>query len=127
MHANARNAASLVRAALGCDLFINTVPAAFNEAAVRAALRLRTHYPDMASHLEHDPFKAEQLKFHDRFERRGKLALINAGAAPGLTNVLEERRDTGPTTRGAGHSTMAAPAPRKGHGSIKAPFSENQT
>lgn len=86
--ANARKRLSLVRAARGCDLFVNTVPAAFNETAVEAALCLGVKYLDMASHLEQDPFKAEQLRFHERFERIGKLALINAGAAPGLTNVL---------------------------------------
>lgn len=86
--ANARRPDSLVRAARGCDLFVNTIPAAFNEAAIQAALRLRVRYLDMASHLEHDPFKAEQLRFHEQFERLGKLALINAGAAPGLTNLL---------------------------------------
>jgi len=86
--ANARNRVSIIRAARGCDLVVNTVPAAFNEAAIEAALRLRVDYLDMASHLEHDPFKAEQLRFHSEFERHGKLALINAGAAPGLTNVL---------------------------------------
>lgn len=86
--ANARKRLSLARAARGCDLFVNTVPAAFNEAAVEAALRLGVSYLDMASHLEHDPFKAEQLRFHEPFGRLGKLALINAGAAPGLTNVL---------------------------------------
>ncbi len=86
--ANARHRVSLIRAAQGCDLFVNTVPAAFNETAIQAALRLRVDYLDMASHLEHDPFKAEQLRFHKEFERHGRLALINAGAAPGLTNVL---------------------------------------
>jgi len=86
--ANARRPDSLIRAARGCDLLVNTVPAAFNEAAVQAALRLRVNYLDMASHLERDPFKAEQLLFHEQFARLGRLALINAGAAPGLTNVL---------------------------------------
>jgi len=88
VRANARNRPSLVRAGRGCDLLVNTVPAAFNEAAVEAALHLGVGYLDMASHLDPDPFKAEQLRFDGRFKRRGKLALINAGAAPGLTNVL---------------------------------------
>jgi saccharopine dehydrogenase (NAD+, L-lysine forming) len=86
--ANARRLDSLVRAARGCDLLVNTIPAAFNEAALQAALRLRARYLDMASHMENDPFKAEQLRFHEQFMRLGTLALINAGAAPGLTNVL---------------------------------------
>jgi len=89
--AQARNRRSLIRAAQGCDLLVNTVPAALNEAAIQAALRLGVSYLDLASHLEPDPFRAEQLRFDAPFKRRGKLALINAGAAPGLTNLLVAR------------------------------------
>lgn len=88
VRANALNPISVSRAARGCDLLVNTIPAALNEAAMQAALCLRVSYLDMASHLERNPFKAEQLCFHEHFEHHGKLALINAGAAPGLTNVL---------------------------------------
>ncbi|MBE7499056.1 MAG: saccharopine dehydrogenase NADP-binding domain-containing protein [Verrucomicrobiales bacterium] len=87
----ARNRRSLIRAARGCDLLVNTVPAAFNAVTIHAALELGVSYLDLASHLEPDPFRAEQLRFHEQFERRGKLALINAGAAPGLTNLLVAR------------------------------------
>jgi hypothetical protein len=58
---------------------------------IRAALRLRVHYLDLSSHLTQNPFKAEQLAFAKRFEEKNRLALINTGAAPGLTNLLVKR------------------------------------
>ncbi len=85
---NARSIRSVVRAARGCHLLVNATPAEFNETVVRAALRLGVHYLDLASHLARNPFKAEQFRFDEDFARRGRLALINAGAAPGLTNLL---------------------------------------
>jgi hypothetical protein len=86
--ANARSLRSVVRAARGCQLLVNAAPAVYNQTVVRAALRLRVHYLDLDSHLSRNPFKAEQFRFEDEFVRRGRLALINAGAAAGLTNLL---------------------------------------
>ena len=72
-------------------MLVNTVPAVFNDTVIRAALRLRVHYLDMAAHLTPDPFKAKQLGYHDNFARRSRLALINAGGAPRLTKLLVAR------------------------------------
>jgi hypothetical protein len=58
---------------------------------MRAGLRLRAHYVDLSSHLTRNPFKAEQFSFAKRFEEKNRTALINAGAAPGLTNLLARR------------------------------------
>jgi hypothetical protein len=58
---------------------------------MRAALRLRAHYVDLSSHLTRNPFKAEQFGFAKRFEEKRRIALINTGAAPGLTNLLVAR------------------------------------
>lgn len=88
---NARYHRSIIQAAEGSELLINAAPAVFNEAVIRAALRLKVHYLDMALHLNHDPFKAEQLRYRDQFVRRERLAVIGAGAAPGLTNLLVAR------------------------------------
>ncbi len=44
--ANARNVDSIVRAARGCHLLVNTVPAFFNTTVIQAALCLGVHYPD---------------------------------------------------------------------------------
>src|ERR1700730_718489 len=88
---NARNLRGIVRAARGCQLIVNASASVFNQIVMRAALRLRVHYLDLSSHLTQNPFKAEQLAFAKRFEEKNRLALINTGAAPGLTNLLVKR------------------------------------
>lgn len=88
---NARNLWSIVKAARGCHLLVNCAPAVFNKIALRAALRLGVHYLDTASHLTGSPFQVEQLRFHDRFRQKRRTAVINAGVAPGLTNLLVAR------------------------------------
>jgi hypothetical protein len=88
---NARNLWSIVRAARGCNLIVNASPAVFNEIILRAALRLRTHYVDLNSHLNRNPFRPEQFRFHKRFLAKNRVALICTGAAPGLTNLLAKR------------------------------------
>ena len=89
--ANARNVRSVVRAARGCHLLVNASPAKFNETALRAALRLRAHYLDLSAHMVRHPFKAEQLAYTKRFAGKRRAAIINAGVAPGLTNLLAAR------------------------------------
>jgi len=89
--ANARNVRSVVRAARGCHLLVNAAPAKFNETALRAALRLRAHYLDLSAHMVRHPFKAEQLAYTKRFAGKRRAAIINAGVAPGLTNLLAAR------------------------------------
>jgi saccharopine dehydrogenase (NAD+, L-lysine-forming) len=88
---NARNLWSIVRAGRSCHLLVNASPAVFNEIILRAALRLRAHYLDLNSHLVRNPFKAEQLRYHKRFLAKDRVAVINAGVAPGLTNLLAKR------------------------------------
>ncbi len=88
---NARNLWSIVRAGRSCHLLVNASPAVFNEIILRAALRLRAHYLDLNSHLTRNPFKAEQLRYHKRFLAKDRVAVINAGVAPGLTNLLAKR------------------------------------
>ncbi|HEY4777642.1 MAG TPA: saccharopine dehydrogenase NADP-binding domain-containing protein [Candidatus Acidoferrales bacterium] len=88
---NARNLWSIVRAARGCNLLVNASPAVFNEIILRAALRLRSHYLDLNSHLTRSLFKPEQLRFNKRFAAKNRVALICTGAAPGLTNLLAKR------------------------------------
>ena len=88
---NARNLWGIVRAARGSQLLVNASTAVFNEIVLRAALRIRAHYLDLAAHLTRNPFKAEQLRFDGRFQEKHRAALITAGAAPGLTNLLVAR------------------------------------
>src|SRR6202171_5539621 len=88
---NARNLRGIVRTARGCQLIVNASASVFNQIVMRAALRLRAHYVDLSSHLTRNPFKAEQLAYARRFEGKKRTALINIGAAPGLTNLLVKR------------------------------------
>src|ERR1700746_2962096 len=88
---NARNLRGIVRAARGCQMIVNASASVFNQIVMRAALRLRVHYVDLSSHLTQNPFKAEQFAFSKRFEEKNRTALINTGAAPGLTNLLVKR------------------------------------
>jgi saccharopine dehydrogenase (NAD+, L-lysine-forming) len=88
---NARNMLGIVRAARDCQLIVNASASVFNLIVIRAALRLRAHYLDLSSHLTRNPFKAEQFAYAKRFEEKNRAALINTGAAPGLTNLFAKR------------------------------------
>ena len=88
---NARNLRGIVKAAKGCQLLVNASASVFNEIVLRAALRLRAHYVDLSSHLTRHPFRAEQFRYVKKFEEKNRTALINTGAAPGLTNLLVKR------------------------------------
>jgi saccharopine dehydrogenase-like NADP-dependent oxidoreductase len=88
---NARNLWGIVRAAKGSQLLVNASASVFNEIVLRAALRLRAHYTDLSAHLTRNPFKAEQIRFDERFQKKNRVALITTGGAPGLTNLLVAR------------------------------------
>lgn len=88
---NARNHWAIVRAARGTHLLINASASVLNEIILRAALRLRSHYLDLSSHMNRNPFRAEQLGYGERFAEKNRVAVINAGVAPGLTNLLVKR------------------------------------
>jgi len=90
---NARNLWAIVKAGRGCQLLVNASPAVYNEIILRAALRLKAHYLDMAAHLTRNPFKPEQFRYAKRFEAKNRAAVITAGVAPGLTNLLVRRAE----------------------------------
>lgn len=85
---NARDLWSIVKAARGTQLVVNALPAVCNRIVLRAALHIRAHYLDTAAHLTKSPFRAEQLQFTKRFLEKRRAAVITAGVAPGLTNLL---------------------------------------
>jgi hypothetical protein len=88
---NARNLWGIVRAAADCELIVNASASVFNEIVMRAALRMRVHYLDLSSHLTRNPYRPEQFRYAEKFEAKRRAALINTGAAPGLTNLLVKR------------------------------------
>jgi Saccharopine dehydrogenase NADP binding domain len=91
VEANARNLWSIVRAGRGAQLVVNASPAVFNQVILRAALRLRAHYIDLNSHLNRHPFRPEQFRYNKKFAAKNRVALVCAGVAPGLTNLLAQR------------------------------------
>lgn len=88
---NARNLWGIVRAARGSHLLVNASAAVFNQIVLRSALRIRANYLDLAAHMGLNPFKAEQFRFDGRFREKNRVALVTAGAAPGLTNLMAAR------------------------------------
>jgi saccharopine dehydrogenase-like protein len=88
---NARNLRGIIRAARNAQMIVNASASVFNLIVMRAALHVRAHYVDLSSHLTKNPFKSEQFSLAKRFAEKNRLALINTGAAPGLTNLLVKR------------------------------------
>ena len=88
---NARNMRGIIRAARGSQLLVNASAAVFNEIVLRAALHIRSHYVDLSAHMTRNPFKAEQFRYDKRFRKKNRAAVITAGAAPGLTDLLAAR------------------------------------
>jgi saccharopine dehydrogenase-like NADP-dependent oxidoreductase len=77
----------VIKAAKGVDVIINASLPNFNEIIMEAALAAKTNYIDLCSRLK--DFKvADQLRFNSQFKKAKLLALINAGVAPGVTNLL---------------------------------------
>ncbi len=85
---NGRNRWSVIKASRGAQLIVNMLPSVCNRTVLRAALHTRSHYLDTAAHLTKSPFRAEQLQFTRRFMEKRRTAVITAGVAPGLTNLL---------------------------------------
>ena len=84
---DASRPADVAKAAKGADLVINAGLPDFNLKVMAAALSVGANYQDLCSRLQ-DLRHAEQLRFHARFRRAGRVALFNTGVAPGLTNLL---------------------------------------
>src|SRR5262249_7850476 len=67
---NARNLPAIVKAADASQLIINASASVFNEIVLRAALRLRSHYLELSSHLTRNPFHSEQFRYAKRFQEK---------------------------------------------------------
>lgn len=77
------------------DVVINTSLPYFNKIILSCCLAQKINYVDMASYWEFNDknnklplYEVEQLKFNDKFKKNNLVGLINAGASPGLTNLL---------------------------------------
>ncbi len=86
------NIADILSAAKGAGLIVNALPPEFNSVVMEAALQGKMNYLDLASGpIEGVDFietVKRQLALDKRFKEVGLSALINAGSAPGITNLL---------------------------------------
>jgi saccharopine dehydrogenase-like NADP-dependent oxidoreductase len=81
--------AALIRAG-EFDLVVNVAPPQFIPRAMKAALLAERDYLDLSSVslYEIDNLPYEQMQDADAWAASGHTALINAGSAPGLTNIM---------------------------------------
>jgi len=76
---------ALARVLRGTDMVVNAALPRFNLPLTRAALAAGIHYQDLAGDY---PAIGAQLRLSNGFARRGRLALLQCGGSPGITNVL---------------------------------------
>jgi lysine 6-dehydrogenase len=80
--------ANLAEQLEGMEVLVNSASYRINLAAMRACLDAGCHYIDLGG-LYH--VAKEQFQLSGEFERRGLLALLGMGSAPGKTNLLAVR------------------------------------
>lgn len=84
---DAANHKDVARIARGAYVVVNASLPRFNIACMKGALAAGAQYMDLASELANLK-TPEQYSLEKEFIRAGRLALINAGAAPGVTNIM---------------------------------------
>ena len=88
---DARDIDHVARLAKDADLILNAVIPEWDEPLMRAALKAKTHYLDMATRVEGgtiDDGYLLQIALDDEFRAIGRTALIHTGMTPGVTNTL---------------------------------------
>ena len=88
---DARDVEAVAALAEGADLLINAVIPEWDEPLMKAALKAKTHYQDMATRTEGgtvDDGFLMQMAMDDEFKAIGRTALIHTGMTPGVTNTL---------------------------------------
>src|SRR6266404_1889529 len=83
--ADASHSSQLAKLFRGHAVVINCTQHDFNLKVMRAALAARVHYIDLGG-LFH--WTRRQLKLNRQFKRAGLTAILGAGCAPGITNVM---------------------------------------
>jgi len=76
----------VVRVAEGVDVIVNATLPRFNLTIIDAALKAKANYVDLAMY-DYSSY-SKQLELDGKYKEAGLAALLNAGSAPGITNVL---------------------------------------
>ena len=82
---DAHDGPALRQALQGVAVVVNCAPYPMNPTVMEAALQVPCHYLDLGG-LFHTTRR--QLEYDEAFRRRGLLAVLGMGSAPGITNVL---------------------------------------
>lgn len=89
---DARKTENISKIAQGCDFIFNGLPLEYNIQAMEAALEVNAGYLDLAGPMEEigfiESYQWVMSEWHERFKAKGLLAIVGAGSAPGLANVL---------------------------------------
>jgi len=88
---DARDIDAVAGLAEGAELIINAVIPEWDEALMKAALKAKTHYQDMATRTQGgtiDDGFLMQVAMDGDFKAIGRTALIHCGMTPGVTNTL---------------------------------------
>jgi saccharopine dehydrogenase-like NADP-dependent oxidoreductase len=91
VHVDARDVERVASLAQGADLLLNAVIPEWDDPLMKAALKAKTHYLDMATRVEGgtiDDGYLLQIALDDDFKAIGRTALIHTGMTPGVTNTL---------------------------------------
>jgi saccharopine dehydrogenase (NAD+, L-lysine-forming) len=91
VHVDARDIDHVARLAEGADLILNAVIPEWDDPLMKAALKAKTHYLDMATRVEGgtiDDGYLLQIALDEEFRSIGRTALIHTGMTPGVTNTL---------------------------------------
>jgi saccharopine dehydrogenase-like NADP-dependent oxidoreductase len=97
--------ASLARALRGATAVVASLPYRHNLEAMRGALRAGAHYVDLGG-LFH--VTRRQLALAGAFRRRGLMAILGMGSAPGILNVMAVRGARGMETVREVHCLVGA-------------------
>lgn len=83
--ADASDVADLFRRMRGSAVVVNCTQHDFNLRVMSAALRAKVHYVDLGGLFY---WTRKQLRLNAKFKRAGVTAIVGAGCAPGVTNVM---------------------------------------
>jgi len=83
--ADARRHGQLAKILRSHAVVVNCTQHDFNLQVMQAALAAGVHYVDLGGLFQ---WTRRQLKLHSRFKRVGLTAVLGAGCAPGITNVM---------------------------------------
>src|SRR3989344_4270664 len=84
---------AVLEAAKGINLLINASLPYFNKDLMKIALEAGANYQDFAS--DWGDGGVEQLKYQKEFKEKNLIALVNASASPGVTNLVARELSSG--------------------------------